>query len=137
MDDKELCDLACNPSLDGYTPNPLYHAGYCPDYMHRQCNADGSMFEEQWTKHQENIKDHNARKIMSMTFHQRPQEYRYTTNTNHGIVLPPTTSEIYRAMYSKVPIHPPINTLPPKKKNKKINAKKNINSSKSKSSKKK
>lgn len=114
MDDKELCNLACNPSLDGYTPNPLYHAGYCTDYMNSQCNADGSMFEEQWETHQENIKDFNARKMMSMTFHQRPQEYRYMDHTQ-APQMPPSTSEVYQAMYSIVPVHPAINTLPSRK----------------------
>jgi hypothetical protein len=121
MDDKELCNLACNPSLDGYTPNPLYSSGYCPDYMKRQCNADGSMFQEQWESHQENIKDHNARKLMAMSFHQRPVEYRHTNelvSSNPAANLPPTTSEVYRAMYANVPVHPAINTLPAKRKKK-------------------
>lgn len=113
MDDKELCNLACNPSLDGYTPNPLYHAGYCPDYMQNQCYADGSMFEEQWNAHQSNIKDFNARKMLSMTFHQRPQEYRYMDHAQ-AVPTPPSTSTVYQAMFSKVPIHPAVNTLPTK-----------------------
>ena len=114
---KELCNLACNPSLDGYTPNPLYQAGYCPDYMHRQCNADGSMFEEQWETHQENIKDYNARKIMSMTFGIRPQEYQYQSpsHVQRSQGLPPSTAEVYQAMYSAIPTHPAINTLPKKR----------------------
>lgn len=121
MDDKELCNLACNPSLDGYTPNPLYHAGYCPDYMEIQCNADGSMFEEQWEKHQDNIQDFNARKIMAMTFHQKPQEYRYASEAPP---LPPSSADVYKAMYSKIPIHPAINSLPPTKKSVKKSVKK-------------
>lgn len=111
MDEKELCDLACNPSLDGYTPNPLYHAGYCPDYMKTQCNADGTMFERQWEQHQKNIVDFNARKMMSMTFHQRPQELRYVTPGDQSVNLPPSSSEVFRAMRSGIPTRPAINYI--------------------------
>lgn len=113
---KELCNIACKPSLDGYTPNPLYQAGYCPDYMQQECNADGSMFEEQWESHQKNIKDYNARKMMSMSFGIRPQEYQYRAlhHTQQTPPAPPTTADIYQAMYSNIPTRPAINTLPKK-----------------------
>ena len=130
---KELCNLACNPSLDGYTPNPLYQAGYCPDYMQQQCNADGSMFEEQWETHQNNIKDYNARKMMSMTFGIRPQEYQYQTpsHVQQAQVIPPSTAEVYQAMYSAIPTRPAVNTLPKKRSlSKKATNKKNKSSSK-------
>lgn len=117
MDRKELCNIACKPSLDGYTPNPLYHAGSCPDYMQQECNADGSMFEEQWETHQNDIKDYNARKMMSMSFGIRPQEYQYGTPSHNQNVprAPPTTADVYQAMYAKIPTRPAINTLPSKR----------------------
>ena len=114
---KELCNFVCNPSLDGYTPNPMYQAGYCVDYMQQECNADGSMFEEQWETHQKNIKDYNARKMMSMTFGIRPQEYQYQAppHVHQPPILPPSSTEVYRAMYSAIPTRPAVNTLPRKR----------------------
>jgi len=116
MDDKELCDLVCNPTLDGYLPNPLYNSGYCPDYMKTQCYADGSMFEEQWKNHQSNIKDFNARRLMSMSFNQRPLVYDLTPKTLH---IPPTTNDVHRAMLSVIPVRPAKNTLPKRRKSSK------------------
>ena len=133
---KELCNLACNPSLDGYTPNPLYQAGYCPEYMQQECNADGGMFEEQWETHQNNIKDYNARKMMSMTFGIRPHEYQYRAPSQEqsSPQVPPTTSDVFQAMYSIIPTRPAINTVPKKRSPKK--KKKTSNTSSKKSSKK-
>lgn len=135
---KELCNLACNPSLDGYTPNPTYQAGYCTDYMQQQCNADGSMFEEQWETHQKNIKDYNARKMMSMSFGIRPKEYQYMDQSQAQQVLqaPPSTADVYRAMYSNIPTRPAINTLPKKKSSSKKTTPKKKSSTKKSSTKK-
>ena len=113
MDDKELCDLVCNPTIDGYLPNPLYSSGYCPEYMKTQCYADGTMFEEQWENHQDDIKDFNARKLMSMSFKQRPLVYDFNPKS---MPIPPTTRDVYKAMVSVVPTRPAKNTLPARKK---------------------
>ena len=57
MANKELCKAVCSPTVNGYSPNPLYQQGYCPTYMQQECYADGTLFEDQWAKHQEDIKD--------------------------------------------------------------------------------
>ncbi len=119
MDDKELCDLACNPSINGYTPNPLYQAGYCPQYMKNQCYADGTMFERQWDTHQTNIKQYNAQRLFAKSFGQNPQIYSYS----HDIPLPPTTDAV-RQMYSEK------KEVKPKKKNSTKKTKKSKNSRK-------
>ena len=90
MPNKELCKAVCTPSLNGYSPNPLYEQGYCPPYMQQQCNADGTMFEEQWEKHQNDIKDFNAQRIFSMSMGFKPVAYQMGST----MPMPPTTAQI-------------------------------------------
>ena len=99
MPNKELCKAVCTPSLNGYSPNPLYEQGYCPPYMQQQCNADGTMFEEQWEKHQSDIKDYNTQRIFAMSMGYRPVPYHVGSSIN----IPPTTSEI-APNYSPKPV---------------------------------
>ena len=97
MDDKELCEIACSPTLDGYRPNPFYEAGYCPQYMKNQCYADGTMFEGQWETHQKNIKHYNAQRLFAKSFGIEPRVYDYS---NGYIPMPPTTDSV-RQIYEQ------------------------------------
>jgi len=99
MDDKELCNIACSPTLDGYRPNPFYEAGYCPQYMKNQCYADGTMFAEQWETHQKNIKHHNAQKLFATSFGIEPQVYSYAQG---NVQMPPTTRVVMQSYENKV-----------------------------------
>lgn len=119
IDSKKFCKAVCTPSLDGFTPNYFYEQGYCPPYMQQQCNADGSMFEEQWEKHQEDIKHYNAVRMFSKTMGFNPVPY---TRSN-DVVLPPTTATLMPAYPQRqVQYYEPIKT--PKKVNKKKVSKK-------------
>ncbi len=128
MDDdtKRLCDTVCSPTLDGYTPNPLFNSTFCPDYMQAECNADGGMFERQWEAHQSNIRDFTARRMLSRSFQQRPQEFAYTVvpqqqqqQQQQQQPVPPTMAQVYRSMVSVIPTRPAVNTLAPTNKRKK------------------
>ena len=90
VNSKDLCKAVCTPSLNGYSPNPLYEQGYCPSYMQQQCNADGSMFEEQWDKHQNDIKDFIAQRLFALSMGYKPVPY----TQGSSISLPPTTSDV-------------------------------------------
>ena len=103
--EEDVCGLACLPTLDGYTPNPFYSLGACPDYMRSECNADGSLWQKQWDMHQDRIKLFNTERVFNasmrvptqiVSYQQQHQQY----NKN---LLPPTSAQVFATMKQSHP----------------------------------
>jgi len=103
--EEEVCELACSQTLDGYTPNPLYMSGACPDYMKSECNLGGALWQKQWDKHQEHIKDFNAERMFHASMGVPTQIYRYAQPIpgQQPVVLPPTSSQVFATMRQNYP----------------------------------
>lgn len=99
----EVCQLACSQTLDGYTPNPLYASGACPDYMKSECNADGALWKKQWDLHQERLRIFNADRLFNASMgiptqvvgYQPQQQHRHQY---HHPLLPPTSAQVFATM---------------------------------------
>lgn len=97
--EEEVCQMACAQTLDGYTPNPFYSAGACPDYMKRECNADGTLFQKQMDMHRDRIKDFNAERMLHAPMRIPTQVVGYGQQIQHQhqpqTLLPPTSSHVF------------------------------------------
>lgn len=115
--EEEVCAMACAQTLDGYTPNPFYTAGACPDYMKTQCNADGSLWQKQWDMHQDRLKLYNSDRLLHMSLgiptqvvgyapQHIPPWLRFKQQTSpspspspsSAFLLPPTSSQVFSNM---------------------------------------
>ncbi len=94
--EEEVCELACSQTLDGYTPNPLYTSGLCPDYMKSECNVDGALWQKQWDLHKDRIKHFNANRVFNASLGIPTQVMGYQ-NQYRGPVLPPTSAQVFAA----------------------------------------
>ena len=115
--EEELCKLACSQTLDGYTPNPFYANGMCPDYMKSECNFGGDLWQDQWDKHKEKIKEFNAERVFHASMGVPTQLVRYgyqgyqgyqgyhpqPQQPHHQPLLPPTSSQVFANMRQKHP----------------------------------
>ena len=104
--EEEVCELACSQTLDGYTPNPLYTSGACPDYMKSECNAGGKLWQKQWDMHQDRIKGFNAERMFhaSMGVPTQVVGYGYPPQQQqHHLLLPPTSSQVFATMRQNHP----------------------------------
>jgi len=98
----EVCEVACSQTLDGFTPNPFYSSGACPDYMKSECNAGGKLWQKQWDKHQQNIKGFNAERMFHASMGVPTQVFGYgyqlqqrqAQNHLHPLI-PPTSSQVF------------------------------------------
>lgn len=107
--EEEVCAMACAQTLDGYTPNPFYAAGACPDYMKSECNADGSLWQKQWDTHQDRLKLYNSDRMLNMSLGipTQPVSFAPQTTTFHlhrgqyqrkpQVLIPPTSSQVFAA----------------------------------------
>ncbi|CAM9093280.1 unnamed protein product [Ectocarpus sp. 12 AP-2014] len=113
MGEEEVCTMACAQTLDGYTPNPLYTAGACPDYMKMQCNADGSLWQKQWDMHQDRVKLYNSDRVFHASLGIPTQAVGYSSQhippwvrykqpqyqqAQFPSLLPPTSSQVFSDM---------------------------------------
>lgn len=108
--EEEVCAMACAQTLDGYTPNPFYTSGACPDYMKTQCNADGSLWQKQWEMHQDRIKLYNSDRLFHMSLGIPTQAVGYSPQhippwlrhkqqpATQSLLLPPTSSQVFSDM---------------------------------------
>ena len=112
----EVCRLACSQTLDGYTPNPFYASGACPDYMKSECNADGSLWQKQWDMHQEQLKLFNLNRVFNASMGVPTQAVGYGYPRQHArhhqpsrgqqpqsSLLPPTFSQVFATAGQKHP----------------------------------
>lgn len=101
----ELCELACSQTLDGYTPNPIYASGGCPDYMKSGCNEGGKLWQSQWDKHKEHIKDFNLERMFHASMGVPTQVFGYTQPIQNRRLplLPPTSSQVFASMQQRHP----------------------------------
>lgn len=105
--DEEMCELVCSQTLDGYYPNPMYSSGFCPDYMKSECNVDGTMWQKQWDKHQENLKTFTAEKVfhasMGVPTQTMGYQYQLKPRQQYASILPPTSSQVFATMRRNYP----------------------------------
>ena len=105
--DEELCELVCSRTLDGYTPNPLYTSGACPDYMKNECNADGTLWHKQWDLHQDRLKLFNTEKVFHASLGVPTQVVSHNPylhhQPDHSLVIPPTSAQVFAMVQSQQP----------------------------------
>ena len=109
--EEEVCRLACSQTLDGYTPNPFYYSGACPDYMKSECNADGTLWQKQWDVHQNRLKTFNLDRVFnaSLNIPTRVVGYGYQPQHMHppqghpSFLIPPTSSQVFATMRQNHP----------------------------------
>ena len=98
----EVCELACSPTLDGYTPNPLYSSGACPDYMKSECNMGGALWQKQWDLHQDRLKLFNSERIFNASMGVPTQVVGYQPQhqyqQQYSPLLPPTSAQVFATM---------------------------------------
>ena len=99
--EEEVCELVCSQTLDGYTPNPLYTSGACPDYMKSECNADGTLWQKQWDLHQDRLKLFNSDRLFHASLGIPTQAVSYNQRDQESPVLPPTSAQVFAMVQSQ------------------------------------
>ncbi|CAM9205820.1 unnamed protein product [Pylaiella littoralis] len=90
--EEDVCKMACAQTLDGLTPNPMFSAGACPDFMQRQCYKDGTLFQDDWDRRRDRLRDLNTYRLFSMSMGIPTRDVGFGQSQ---LLIPPTSSQVF------------------------------------------